>query len=318
MSSNIQHGGARESTLQRAREAMLRGTLHTIAGPTKLTIGAASKTLQELGEAVDAGALGLRFHVYDTGVHWNYGEADATSPPLPVDGPPRYGTVEQLLSLELISTAGDITIWVEQLGLEGLELTDATAAGRAAQLAVDLSEAKTAVSPAVEGDTIVTAVQAVETQARNSVALAATPPVATGGDAATIAGLIEVQAARAAQPAFDVLDSAMAAALGGTTPAMSMPMFVKADHDHAPMEVDANTLALYRLHESWADLSGNDYDLKLDHDLTITPWGAEFFTADRSYALSSSVFDFSGASGVTIDFAGRHIGSVLGIERPFS
>ena len=104
---------------------------------------------------------------------------------------------------------------------------------------------------------------------RNEIALAATPPVATGGDAATIAGLIEVQAARAAQPAFNVLDSAMAAALGGTTPAVSMPMLLKANHDHSPMEVDANTLALYRLHESWDDLSGNDYDLTPLNDPTM-------------------------------------------------
>src|SRR5690554_4190158 len=135
----------------------------------------------------------------------------------------------------------------------------------------------------------------IEEQARDSVALAATPPVATGGDAATIARRIEVQAARAAQPAFDVLDSAMAAALGGTTPAVAMPMLLKANHDHSPMEVDDDTLALYRLHESWDDLS-NGHDLTPKNGPTITPWGAEFSTADNSFAESSSVFDFSGAA----------------------
>ena len=142
------------------------------------------------------------------------------------------------------------------------------------QSLIDLNIANAAATPAVNEASIKAAVQAVETQARDSVALAATPPVATGGDAATIAGLIEVQAARAAQPAFDVLDSAMAAALGGTTPAVSMPMLLKVNHDHSPMEVDANTLALYRLHESWADLSGNGRDLTLRNDPTITPVAA--------------------------------------------
>ncbi|MFA5670100.1 MAG: hypothetical protein WC967_12740, partial [Balneolaceae bacterium] len=83
-------------------------------------------------------------------------------------------------------------------------------------------------------------------------------------------------------------------------------------------EADNDTIALYRLYESWADLSGNGHDLTPKNDPTITPWGAEFSTADDSYAESSSVFDFSGAAGVTLEFAGRHIGSVLGVERPIN
>lgn len=63
------------------------------------------------------------------------------------------------------------------------------------QSLIDLNIANAAATPAVNEASIKAAVQAAETQARNSIALAATPPVATGGDAATIAGLIEAQAA---------------------------------------------------------------------------------------------------------------------------